>query len=66
MFSLIECFFFSPFSLCSSAYWVTQLKPRRVLDLLDGRGYKLVGTTGIGQTYVATLYKEEEDKDKKN
>jgi len=37
--------------------WETKLLPREVLDLLEIRGYKIVSTTGIGQTYVVALQK---------
>jgi len=42
--------FFSPF-------WQTNLRPRLVLERLFRRGYRLLHTTGIGQTFVATLFK---------
>ena len=35
----------------------TPLPPRQVLDKLDGMGWKVVGTAGIGQTIVWTLHK---------
>ena len=37
--------------------WETLLLPREVLDLLEQKGYNVVSTTGIGQTYVVTLQK---------
>ena len=37
--------------------WETELLPREVLDLLETKGYNVVSTTGIGQTYVVTLRK---------
>ena len=37
--------------------WETELLPREVLDLLETKGYNVVSTTGIGQTYVVTLQK---------
>jgi len=37
--------------------WETELLPRQVLDLLEEKGYRLVQTTGVGQTFVATLFK---------
>ena len=37
--------------------WETKLLPREVLDLLELKGFNVVSTTGIGQTYVVTLHK---------
>ena len=37
--------------------WETKLLPREVLDLLELKGFNVVSTTGIGQTYVVTLQK---------
>lgn len=50
--------FFSPLLFSSS--WQTDLSPRVVLNLLESKGFVLIGTTGIGQTYVATLHRKEE------
>ena len=43
-----------------SSYWVTDLLPREVLNLLSSRGYKVISTTGVGQTFVATLFKPDD------
>uniref|UniRef100_H2Y3D9 GTP cyclohydrolase 1 feedback regulatory protein n=1 Tax=Ciona intestinalis TaxID=7719 RepID=H2Y3D9_CIOIN len=37
--------------------WSVEDPPRIVLDKLEVLGYKLVGTTGIGQTAIWTLHK---------
>ena len=37
--------------------WETLLLPRQVLDLLEEKGYNVVSTTGIGQTFAVTLQK---------
>ena len=50
----------SYFLFLFSASWQTDLSPRIVLNLLESRGYLVIGTTGIGQTYVATLHKKED------
>ncbi len=41
------------------SYWQTELKPRQVLDRLAAKGYRLVSSTGVGQTFVATLFKSD-------
>ncbi|RMX50013.1 hypothetical protein pdam_00002924 [Pocillopora damicornis] len=33
--------------------------PRAVLNRLEGRGYKVIAATGVGQTLVWTLYKDD-------
>ncbi|XP_035666193.1 GTP cyclohydrolase 1 feedback regulatory protein-like [Branchiostoma floridae] len=37
--------------------WRTPKSPRVVLDLLERRGWRVVGMTGIGQTCAWTLHK---------
>lgn len=37
--------------------YLTDLNPRRVLDLLEKRGFRLVGMSGMGQTCVWTMWK---------
>ena len=37
--------------------WETKLLPREVLNLLEMKGYFVVNTTGIGQTFAVTLHK---------
>ena len=37
--------------------WETLLLPREVLDILEQKGFSVVSTTGIGQTFVVTLQK---------
>eukprot|EP00088_Acartia_fossae_P015671 TRINITY_DN18625_c0_g1_i3.p1 TRINITY_DN18625_c0_g1~~TRINITY_DN18625_c0_g1_i3.p1 ORF type:complete len:106 (-),score=4.74 TRINITY_DN18625_c0_g1_i3:223-501(-) len=37
--------------------WETKLLPRDVLNKLELKGYKVVSTSGIGQTFVITLFK---------
>ncbi|XP_033625983.1 GTP cyclohydrolase 1 feedback regulatory protein-like isoform X2 [Asterias rubens] len=36
--------------------WRTEYLPRLVLDLLEERGYKVIASTGMGQTMVWTLH----------
>jgi len=43
--------------------WETKLLPRVVLDLLELKGYKLVSTSGVGQTFVTTMFKPPANKD---
>ena len=40
-----------------SKEWVVASPPRKVLNKLETLGYKVVGTTGIGQTAIWTLHK---------
>ena len=47
-------------SLGSSSFWLTDLNPRVCLNLLADEGYRVVDTTGVGQTFVVTLFKEED------
>ncbi len=49
------------YHLDRSCYWETDLLPRVVLERLHSRGFRLLHTTGIGQTFVATLLKEEDN-----
>jgi len=37
--------------------WETELLPRQVLDKLELKGYTVVQSTGIGQTFTVTLHK---------
>ena len=39
------------------SHYETPDPPRIVLDKLDKMGYKLISTTGMGQTCVFTMYK---------
>jgi len=41
-----------------STEYVTQETPRIVLDKLEVKGYRVVATTGLGQTCIWTLHKE--------
>jgi len=43
--------------MCSSAVYVAEHPPRLILNKLEGRGYKLVGMSGIGQTCIWTMHK---------
>jgi len=38
--------------------WETNLLPRQVLDKLEIKGYKVISTSGVGQTFVITLHKQ--------
>lgn len=38
--------------------YTTGLAPQQVLNLLEKEGWRVVSTTGVGQTYVWTLHKE--------
>lgn len=49
--------FSSPPFLTFSSVYVTDLNVRRVLDLLENQGYRLVGMSGMGQTCVWTMWK---------
>ena len=42
-----------------SSFWQTDLNPRVVLNKLASKGYKLIQTSGIGQTFVAITFKED-------
>jgi len=39
------------------AVYVAELPPRLILNKLEGRGYRLVGMSGIGQTCIWTMHK---------
>lgn len=39
-----------------SSTYVSDLNVRQVLDLLEKRGYRLVGMSGMGQTCVWTMW----------
>ncbi|XP_038044235.1 GTP cyclohydrolase 1 feedback regulatory protein-like isoform X2 [Patiria miniata] len=38
--------------------WRSELLPRVVLDRLEGRGYRVIAATGMGQTMVWTLHRK--------
>ncbi len=45
--------------LSISPIWQSKLSIREVMNKLDEKGYQVVSTAGIGQTFVATMYKAE-------
>ncbi|TRY63481.1 hypothetical protein TCAL_00365 [Tigriopus californicus] len=40
------------------SFWRTELPPRGVVNRLAAQGFRVVSTTGVGQTFVVTLFKE--------
>ena len=47
-------------SFCSKEY-ISQDPPRVVLNKLEQMGYKVITSTGVGQTIVWTLHKADDD-----
>lgn len=48
------------FFLLLSGEYISTDPPRVVLNKMDQIGYKVVASTGVGQTIIWTLYKPEE------
>ena len=56
MYLLNLVYFLFIFIVTNSTEWRTEYLPRLVLDLLEERGYKVIASTGMGQTMVWTLH----------